>query len=93
MFEVYKFIFLILMLLHNSSSATNISLGDLVSHLNDDVVTKKVRLYRDGEGKNNIVQGVAIDRFSSDIYTLHTTGKPEKGVINRFSLTTKKERL
>lgn len=43
--------FLILMLLHNSSSATNISLGDLVSHLNDDVVTKKVRLYRDGEGK------------------------------------------
>ena len=82
------------MLLHNSSSATNISLGDLVSHLNDDVVTKKVRLYRDGEGKNNIVQGVAIDRFSSDIYTLHTTGKPEKGVINRFLINNKKkERL
>lgn len=80
------------MLLHNSSSATNIPLANFISHLNDDIVTRKVRLYRDGEGKNNIVQGVVIDRFSSDIYTLHTTGKPEKGVINRFSLTTKKKK-
>ncbi|MDS4177184.1 hypothetical protein RJ002_25785 [Escherichia coli] len=80
------------MLLHNSSSATNIPLANFISHLNDDIVTRKVRLYRDGEGKNNIVQGVVIDRFSSDIYTLHTTGKPEKGVINRFSLTTKKRK-
>ncbi|MGR4035159.1 hypothetical protein LB437_12065 [Escherichia coli] len=66
-------------------------MANFISHLNDDIVTRKVRLYRDGEGKNNIVQGVVIDRFSSDIYTLHTTGKPEKGVINRFSLTTKKK--
>ncbi|EIX4510456.1 hypothetical protein MKI77_004444 [Escherichia coli] len=81
-----------LIMLYNSSSATNAASSLSISHLNDDVVTRKVRLYRVGEGKNNIVQGIAFDRFSSDIYTLHTTGKPEKGVINRFSLTTNKRK-
>ena len=92
-FTMLKLNLLILMLLHNLSYATNIPSAKFISHLNDDVVTRKVILYRVDESKNNLVQGLAIDRFSSDIYTLHTTGKPEKGVVNRFSLTTKKEKI
>lgn len=41
-------------------------------------------LYRLGPGKNNVVQGIALDSNKRVLYSLHVTGKPEKGVLNRF---------
>lgn len=41
-------------------------------------------LIRKGAGKNNVVQGVALDNQRNLLYTTHVTGKPEKGAINRF---------
>ena len=50
-----------------------------------EVPSEKYELHLAGPGKNNVVQGVAIDQESNVLYTLHVTGKPDKGVINRFN--------
>lgn len=42
-------------------------------------------LYRVGTGKNNVLQGVALDSKKRTLYSLHVTGKPEMGVLNRFT--------
>lgn len=44
-----------------------------------------LKLTRTGVGKNNVIQGVALDQENNWIYTLHVTGKPESGVINKFN--------
>lgn len=46
-----------------------------------------VTLQRKGPGKNNVVQGIALDEKQNLIYTTHVTGNPEKGAINRFNYT------
>lgn len=46
-----------------------------------------LRLLRNGPGSNHVIQGIALDQKNSFIYTLHVTGNPENGVINRFSYT------
>lgn len=46
--------------------------------------SEKYELHLAGPGKNNVVQGVAIDHKNNALFTLHVTGKPDKGVINRF---------
>ncbi len=46
----------------------------------------KYELHLIGPGKNNVVQGLAIDYKSNSLYTLHVTGKPDHGAINYFEL-------
>ncbi|MFY9996664.1 MAG: hypothetical protein WAK61_16945 [Leclercia sp.] len=41
-------------------------------------------VYRKGIGRNNVLQGIAFDPVYRILYTIHVTGKPEMGVINRF---------
>ncbi|WP_347453542.1 hypothetical protein [Acinetobacter thermotolerans] len=51
--------------------------------------SKPIILLRKGAGKNNVVQGMAIDSKHKTLYTLHVTGKPEKGAINCFKINDK----
>lgn len=46
-----------------------------------------LNLVRNGAGRNNVIQGIALDQKNNFLYTLHVTGKPEAGVINRFDYT------
>ncbi len=46
-------------------------------------------LKRVGSAKNAVVQGIAIDPRTKYIYTTNVTGKPSKGVINRYRLDDK----
>ncbi|RZK48066.1 MAG: hypothetical protein EOO99_11500 [Pedobacter sp.] len=41
-------------------------------------------LKRVGAGKNNVVQGIAIDHKAKYLYTINVIGTPSKGVINRY---------
>lgn len=54
---------------------------------------RSVTLKRKGAGKNNVVQGIAIDEKRNIFYTAHVTGTPQKGVINRFELTKNSNQL
>ncbi|EPV3051065.1 hypothetical protein ACV3GL_002676, partial [Escherichia coli] len=54
--------------------------------IDDSYVFKKIKLYRLGKGRNNVVQSFVIDNKTDILYTLHVTGKPEKGVVNNFVL-------
>ncbi|WP_240730978.1 hypothetical protein [Escherichia sp. E3659] len=54
--------------------------------IDDSYVLKKIKLYRLGKGRNNVVQSFVIDNKTDRLYTLHVTGKPEKGVVNNFVL-------
>lgn len=58
---------------------TNYSLSDAASNEHSSLI-----LNRSGPGKNNVIQGIALDSKNDLLYTLHVTGKPEQGVINRF---------
>lgn len=42
-------------------------------------------LMRIGKGKNNTVQGIAIDDIRHHLFSLNVTGNPEQGVINEFA--------
>lgn len=46
----------------------------------------KYELHLQGPGKNNVVQGLAINYSTHTLFTLHVTGKPDHGAINRFDL-------
>ena len=50
--------------------------------------TPSITLQRKGAGKNNVVQGIALDQKRDLAYTMHVTGNPEKGAINRFNFNT-----
>lgn len=61
--------------------------------LTDAYIQKKLILNRIGNGRNNVVQGVVYNNETSFLYTLHVTGKPEKGVVNRFKNINNKQNL
>lgn len=44
-----------------------------------------VTLIRKGKGKNNVVQGIAVDSTKGLLYSLHDIGQPNQGVVNRFN--------
>ncbi|WHP07237.1 MULTISPECIES: phage baseplate protein [Acinetobacter] len=44
-----------------------------------------VTLIRKGKGKNNVVQGIAVDSTKGLLYSLHVVGQPNRGVVNRFN--------
>lgn len=46
---------------------------------------RSLTLIRHGAGKNNVIQGIALDLKNNSLYTLHVTGTPEKAVVNRFN--------
>lgn len=48
-------------------------------------------LIRTGVGKNTILQGLTLDSSNQQLYTIHSFGKPETPVINRFSYTQSKQ--
>ncbi|RJT46760.1 hypothetical protein [Rahnella woolbedingensis] len=52
------------------------------NHFNDHM-TPTV-LYRLGPGRNNVAQGIALESDKRILYSLHVTGNPEQGVLNRF---------
>ncbi|ATO19466.1 hypothetical protein BS636_07235 [Acinetobacter sp. LoGeW2-3] len=59
------------------------------SNLFDQYSNKPTLVLRRGAGKNNVVQGLTIDSKRETFYTLHVTGNPEKGVLNRFKINNK----
>ncbi|HDW2609583.1 TPA: hypothetical protein RLU78_000404, partial [Escherichia coli] len=69
----------------NANANANITSDNDVL-IDDSYVFKKIKLYRLGKGRNNVVQSFVIDNKTDILYTLHVTGKPEKGVVNNFVL-------
>lgn len=67
-----------------STSGTTCDCNIKVNLTDTDVQFKKQVLFRAGKGKDNVIQGIALDISHSYLYSLNVTGRPEKGVINRF---------
>ena len=55
--------------------------------------TDSIDLIRKGVAKNTAVQGLAINNNTSTLYTIHSYGKPQNAVINRFDYDPTKSTL
>ena len=82
---------LLLLLLCFNVKASITSDKDVI--IDDNYIFKKIKLHRLGKGKNNVTQGLVIDDKTDGLYTLHVTGKPEKGVVNYFLLVDESNKI
>ncbi|EFE0636774.1 hypothetical protein Q5506_24275 [Escherichia coli] len=87
----YVFLFLFFLFGEGIVNTNATSNNDIL--IDDSYVLKKIKLYRLGSGRNNVVQGVVIDNKRRNLYTLHMSGKPEKGVVNVFFIDEKSNQI